>query len=77
MNTVTIYRFKVYDSSNDELRESQRWGTLGAISKIPLAQPIEGTAIDVDASVIQSDVPGLTAKGFWPARSSGFQTAVK
>ncbi len=75
---VTIYRFRMYDMSSDEFRFSRRWGTREAIEAIRGAEVQLDTAVQVDASEISSDVPGLTNRGFNPLVSSGgFQTQVR
>jgi hypothetical protein len=66
MAKVTIYQFRVYDIRNDEIVKSKRWGTAKAIKEIACGQMLEDTAIEVDESVICSDIHGLSAIRFDP-----------
>jgi hypothetical protein len=45
---------------------SSRWGTLEAIKSVR-CEPIMSTATEVDASVVATDEPGLTERGYMPA----------
>jgi hypothetical protein len=76
MTTVTVYQFTAYDIKTDESRKSRRWGTREAIKGIGGA-PLEHTATEVDASVVASDIPGLTGRDFDPDPRTGFQTSVR
>ena len=77
MAKVTIYQFQVYDIRADTIIKSKRWGTAEAIKEIACGQVIEDTAIEVDESVIRSDIHGFTDIGFNPRPRTGFQTEVK
>ena len=74
---VTIYQFEVYRIDSDECLRSRRWGTREAISDIAHGRILEGTATEVDESVISSDIFGFTAHDFSPVRRSGFQNKVE
>jgi hypothetical protein len=76
MAKVTVYRFRVYDVTNDEMKQSTRWGTAERIKEIS-GQICLDTATEVDESEVNSDIPGLTKRG-WPGpQRPGFQTRVK
>jgi hypothetical protein len=74
---VTIYQFEVYRIDSDEFLRSRRWGTREAITDIAHGRVLEGTAIEVDESVIGSDIHGFTVRDFNPHRRSGLQTKVE
>ena len=76
MATVTIYRFDVYEISSDSVRRSRRWGTRDAIERIACGRVVEETALEVDESVIESDIPGFTVIDFNPKPRVGFQTRI-
>jgi len=63
---VTIYRFDAWDQIAGEMKVSTRWGTREAINKLVNGRVLEETATEVDESVVASDIPGLTAKGWKP-----------
>jgi hypothetical protein len=67
---ATIYRFKPI-----MMIESRRWGTREAVDNIAHGQVLEHTAVDVDESAIESDIPGLTRRSFDPHSAFGFQTS--
>jgi hypothetical protein len=77
VSTVTIYRFNVYDITSDPVRQSRRWGTREAIEQIACGKVIEDTALEVDDTVIKSDIQGFTEIDFNPKRRTGFQTRVE
>ena len=62
---VTVHRLRTYDIVSDSSRTSRRYGTLEAI-KIWRGEPVEGSAVEVDASAVETDEPGMTAIGFDP-----------
>lgn len=73
-----FYQFQVYDIRNDQIVKSKRWGTAKAIKEIACGQVLEDTAVEVDESMVRSDIHGLTAIGFTPhPRRPGFHTEVK
>lgn len=73
MAKVTIYRFETWDSANDEVRTSRRWGTKEAIEEIAGGRVLEETAREVDEAVVRSDIWGFTERDFDPDTRSGFQ----
>ena len=78
MAKVTIYRFQLYNSQTDEIVTSRRWGTAEAINDIAGGHVLKDTAVEVDDSVVRSDIHGFTFRDFDPhRRSDGFQTEVK
>jgi hypothetical protein len=62
---VTVYGWRTYDIVSDSARTSRRYGALEAI-KSWRGEPIEGSAVEVDASAVETDEPGMTAIGFDP-----------
>ncbi|WP_416046710.1 hypothetical protein [Cupriavidus basilensis] len=76
MAQVTIFRFNVYNPENDSIQTSRRWGTREAVEKTAKGVVIEGTARDVDESLVQSDIPGMTERDFNPDASTGPQRTV-
>ena len=66
MSKVTIYQFKRFDIIRGESLVSRRWGTLEAIKSVR-CEPIMSTATEVDASVVATDEPGMTERGYMPA----------
>jgi hypothetical protein len=68
MSKVTIYRFRGYDITIGQSVVSPRWGTLEAIKALnPMCEPLLNTATEVDTSVVDSDHPGLTIRGYEPS----------
>jgi hypothetical protein len=75
VSKVTIYRFTKYDITTDAPRQSSRWATREAIVRVN-GNVVENTAVEVEASVVVSDVDGMTTRGFNPKGPSGFQKVV-
>ena len=75
VSNVTVYRWRAYDISSDEKRESRRWATREAVEKLG-GEVLEDTATQVDASVVDTDIPGMTERGFDPHPHVGFQRQV-
>lgn len=75
MSEVTIYRFKLYDITTDENRESRRWATREAVERLG-GEVLEDTATEVDASVVATNVFSMTERNFDPYRHVGFQRVV-
>ena len=63
MATVMIYQFEVYDIQSDQTIKSRRWGTAEAIKEIACGRTLEDTAIEVDESVVASDIPTASPSG--------------
>ena len=76
MGKITIYQFEIYDPLNDEMRTSRRWGTREAIKNIAAGHVLDKSATEVDESAVESDILGLTTKGFIPNPRQGFQSEV-
>ncbi len=68
MTKVTVYRFRLYDISTDENRQSRRWATLKAIERI-CGEVLKDTETEVDASVLDSN--GMTERDFNPHERTG------
>ena len=65
MNKVTVYQYIVVDPYRIERRRSRRWGTREGIESLKdFAEILESTAIDVDASAVDSS--GFTQLDFNP-----------
>jgi len=63
---IAVHRFEVWDSINDVMRPSTRYASLDAIKEKAHGVPIKGTEILIDASELNSDVEGMTAKDYKP-----------
>jgi hypothetical protein len=72
---VKVYRFTVYDITNDEQRRSRRWATREAIKSVN-GQVLEHTEVEVDPSVLGREVEGMTERDFDPRPRTGFQGQV-
>ena len=77
MSQVTIYQFTLYDVSNDTVCTSRRWGTKEAIQVIAKGTVLLDTAIQVDESLVKSDIVGMTERDFNPHWNQGFQRTVR
>jgi hypothetical protein len=65
MSKVTIYQYMVLDPNHAEWRKSQRWGTREGIESFgDFAEILEDTAVEVDASAVDS--LGFTTLDFDP-----------
>jgi hypothetical protein len=73
---VTVYRFRMYDISNDENRLSRRWATREAIERIG-GEVLKNTATEVDCSVLGKEIEGMTERNFDPRPRTSVQTQVK
>jgi hypothetical protein len=77
MTKVTVYRFTIYDITTDENRISKRMGTLEGIERV-CGTPIEGTAVEIDASELDPEIVGLTPRDWRPRRDGdGFPRQVR
>jgi hypothetical protein len=65
MSKVHIYRFTLYDITSDGARQSRRWGTRDAIERIG-GEVLVDTGIEVEASTLDSEISGLTARDYSP-----------
>jgi hypothetical protein len=77
MEKVTIYRFKTYNVATDEIKVSTRWATPEAILRIAHGEIIESTALEVDASILGSDIEGMTVRDWMPPRPAVFRNYVR
>lgn len=66
MEKVTVYRWSSYDGESDTMRRSRRWSTRDAAEKIGHGMVDQSTAVDVDASLVGREVPGMTDIDFDP-----------
>jgi hypothetical protein len=65
MAKVTVYEYLVVDPYRIERRKSRRWGTREGIESLKdFAEILESTAIEVDASAVDSS--GFTQLDFNP-----------
>jgi len=72
---TAVYQFTMYDILTDTERESRRWGTREAIDRIG-GKVIEDSAVNIDTSLLGSEVEGMTERGFNPSRPSGSKKQV-
>jgi len=63
---TAVYQFTMYDILTDTERESRRWGTREAIDRIG-GKVIEDSAVNIDTSLLGSEVEGMTDVGLIPA----------
>jgi hypothetical protein len=66
MAGVTVYRFKVYGAHDREGMLSPRYATLDAIRKIRGAKALEEHWLEIDASRLDPQSPGMTPRNFAP-----------
>src|ERR1700733_544684 len=64
---IAVHRFQVWDSVSDTMKTSSRYATVDAIKEKAHGVPVPGTEILIDASELNSDVEGMTAKSYKPA----------
>lgn len=77
MEKVIVYRWSSYDGEHDMMRQSRRWATQEASEKIGKGVVDQSTAVEIDASLVGREVPGMTEIGFDPhVREPGFQRTV-
>jgi hypothetical protein len=76
MGTITVYRFRKYDITNDENRQSHRWATREAVERIG-GEVLQDTATEVDPSALGKEIDGMTERNFDPHPRTGFQTQVE
>jgi hypothetical protein len=72
MATISIYRFSMYDVREDCFVKSKRWATFKAIHELPGAIIDAASEVEVDQSMVESDIPGMTHIGYYPAQHMGF-----
>jgi hypothetical protein len=61
---IAVHRFQVWDSVSDAMKISSRYATFDAIKDKAHGVPVPGTEILIEASDLNSDVEGMTAKGY-------------
>jgi hypothetical protein len=77
MDKVTIYRFRTYNVATDEIKVSTRWATPEAILRIAHGEIIESTALEVDSTVLESDIEGMTVRDWMPPKPAVFRSYVR
>ena len=72
MAKVTIFQYEVYDQLADKPKIARRWGTREAIEseQVGIGRAVE-PGIEVDDSIVESDIRGFTADGFIPYKVVG------
>ncbi|WP_428484487.1 hypothetical protein [Rhodopila sp.] len=75
MGKVKVYRFRLYDITNDDYHLSRRWGTREGIKAV-CGMVLEDTETDIDIGLVGGEVEGLTERDFNPHPRAGFQTKV-
>jgi hypothetical protein len=65
---VTVYRFETWDHFHGEIRPSDRWGTKEAIESESVRGRLISEGVEVDDSVLDPQVDGMTAVGFDPSK---------
>jgi len=48
MEPVLVFQYRVYNSSNDQMRTARRWGTREAIEGIARGEIVESSGVYVD-----------------------------
>jgi hypothetical protein len=76
MAKIRIYRFTKYNIDSDEVMRSRRWATREAIGRIH-GTVLEDTAVEVDESVLGTEIEGMTVRDFNPKPRGEFQTQIK
>jgi len=61
---IAVHRFQVWDSISDTMKTSSRYATIDAIKEKAHGVSVPGTEILIDASELNSDVEGMTAKSY-------------
>jgi hypothetical protein len=75
MAKVTIFQFEMYNILSDAFQRSRRWATRDAIKRIG-GVVIEQSGAHVDEAQVGGDIEGMTAPGFYPSATVGFQKRV-
>lgn len=73
MTTVNIHRFSLYDINADAYRISRRWATRDIIERLG-GEIVPGPSVEVDSSVVSSDIEGMTLPDYDPLTSGGVRT---
>jgi hypothetical protein len=61
---IAVHRFQVWDSISDSMKPSTRYATLDAIKGTAHGVAVPGTEILIEASELNSDIEGMTAKNY-------------
>jgi hypothetical protein len=61
---IAVHRFQVWDSISDTMKNSTRYATVDAIKNTAHGVAVPGTEILIEASDLNSDVEGMTAKDY-------------
>jgi hypothetical protein len=61
---IAAHRFQVWDSFSDTMNTSTRYATIDVIKNMAHGVPGPGTEVLIEASEFNSDVEGMTAKGY-------------
>lgn len=61
---IAVHRFQVWDSISDTMKTSTRYATIDAIKNTAHGVAVPGTEILIEASELNSDVEGMTTKGY-------------
>jgi hypothetical protein len=61
---IAVHRFQVWDSISDTMKTSTRYATIDAIKNTAHGVAVPGTEILIEASELNSDVEGMTVKGY-------------
>jgi hypothetical protein len=61
---IAVHRFQVWDSISDTMKTSTRYATIDAIKNTAHGVAVPGTEILIEASELNSDVEGMTAKDY-------------
>jgi hypothetical protein len=61
---IAVHRFQVWDSISDTMKISTRYATIDAIKNAAHGVAVPGTEVLIEASELNSDVEGMTAKNY-------------
>lgn len=61
---IAVHRFQVWDSISDTMKISTRYATIDAIKNTAHGVAVPGTEVLIEASELNSDVEGMTAKNY-------------
>ncbi len=61
---IAVHRFQVWDSISDTMKTSTRYATIDAIKNTAHGVAVPGTEVLIEASELNSDVEGMTAKNY-------------
>jgi len=61
---IAVHRFQVWDSISDTMKISTRYATIDAIKDTAHGVAVPGTEVLIEASEVNSDVEGMTAKNY-------------